>query len=669
MKQIKCKLYLEGIEVPFNSVSISETVGNAAVAKVNLPVNDRFLGILPKTQGHIFYSDTGNDPYYLIFEGALTGISFSRTDAQRGIEATFVSHVAELGSAYIKQIETNVSKLLDDQWIFTGVSQKNFYGKNLGKKTTDTSDTPDEIILRKFKISDATPPTSIISTFMGNLGKDASSDTAYKDLRHAFSSLMQEIMGINAYYGLLDKTLHLHDRIYVSNNELSKKTLDSSVFLALLRDANQTYPTSIPALSVLHKILSFIGYEIVDVAAPTWADGKPRSLIFKPSSDYMLPILPNIIMPYEISSFNYSRDMAAEPTRLIMNSLPLTISINDAHNTFCKFRTLAPYTSFEIGPDKNPIMIPTAEERRRGFNPREGKYRSDVAQIVASISQTFRVGEKPEENKGTYAFIGKETNNTNDLDVVSGKDPALNYLSVFSEKAFYDERYASRSCNITTEYSPHRLIGFPALIVDKILPAVYGTLISIDSMISADGRSSQNLVIASSKLITPPKGDPTDVDVFLNFIPQFPKIYNKDDYSPETVGKTFYNDVVGIETDGSSYSLLDEDVIAKKPNINETTTNLIYTVKKLLSYLENGLDAKKKLSSQLKRTLVTESDFWKFIGRTGEDDDIYSVEGTDPDLTFDKTDVSFKISTPKPFVKERRQRVKLALIKGNIYNV
>jgi len=57
VKNIKLKLYLEGINMPVVGIQISEKTESAPQCIIQIPANDRALDILPRTTVHLFYKD------------------------------------------------------------------------------------------------------------------------------------------------------------------------------------------------------------------------------------------------------------------------------------------------------------------------------------------------------------------------------------------------------------------------------------------------------------------------------------------------------------------------------------------------------------------------------------------------------------------------------------
>ena len=89
----KCRLFLEGREVPFVSASIASAVGQPVTAFIDLVPADPIKFIRPKTQVHVFVRDTlnfGDDNFYLAFEGEVVGRQMGKSQSSRYFRITAV---------------------------------------------------------------------------------------------------------------------------------------------------------------------------------------------------------------------------------------------------------------------------------------------------------------------------------------------------------------------------------------------------------------------------------------------------------------------------------------------------------------------------------------------------------------------------------------------------
>ena len=88
-KNIKIKLYLEGLQISFLSITINEQMGATfPTATVQIPVTSEALNLLPRTQAHVFYKI--DNKYFLIYEGELASVSYNQSAFSRNVTLNLV---------------------------------------------------------------------------------------------------------------------------------------------------------------------------------------------------------------------------------------------------------------------------------------------------------------------------------------------------------------------------------------------------------------------------------------------------------------------------------------------------------------------------------------------------------------------------------------------------
>lgn len=97
------KLYIEGIQVPFSAISISQSYGNKPVASIQIPPQS---GLLDITRGyepkvHIFFRDDNYGGDRLLFWGTIKAASY-QLDRQNG--SSFISFSCEHKNAVLNQV-------------------------------------------------------------------------------------------------------------------------------------------------------------------------------------------------------------------------------------------------------------------------------------------------------------------------------------------------------------------------------------------------------------------------------------------------------------------------------------------------------------------------------------------------------------------------------------
>ena len=107
------KLYLEGKETKFNSISLNETGFGPSTCVVTIPANANIMNVLPGTIIQLFYYWDPNPPsngeertdtqrYKIIFEGELHGKSFTKISGKEMAQLSFRSLFSTLNRTYKK---------------------------------------------------------------------------------------------------------------------------------------------------------------------------------------------------------------------------------------------------------------------------------------------------------------------------------------------------------------------------------------------------------------------------------------------------------------------------------------------------------------------------------------------------------------------------------------
>jgi hypothetical protein len=117
-QKLALKLFLEGVEVPVISATVTFGVNQAATAEIQVPASSVVMGLLPRTLVHLFFYDDHLNDYLLLYSGELSVIRYTKTHNHR--EAVLVCqdfstywdlakryYYDDLSFNYQKQIEGN----------------------------------------------------------------------------------------------------------------------------------------------------------------------------------------------------------------------------------------------------------------------------------------------------------------------------------------------------------------------------------------------------------------------------------------------------------------------------------------------------------------------------------------------------------------------------------
>ncbi len=565
---ISCKLYLEGVLCPFNYISIAESNNSPIRATIKFPMNEKFLRLLPKTQAHVFMSlDGDSGPYNLIFEGFLSEIYFSRGNTGRDIQGNFLGISYDLLHSYLNfsGVEGLTGEVLS-------------YIANSGDPET-----------RKFTSG---------STFLSPMASPNQA-VLHKLLNHStiesgLSAGLGELVRLNSFTNLLTATNKLLERVKILRNPVNSKYLEENRFKTILSGHLLQTGTKTTFAEYISIFLSYLFYDFIEIASPLFTDGKVQSLVFKPFTEWLSPIICNVVVPNQIDSFKFNKSLINSPTRLLALHESSILPQTGNTSIFGVNLKIAPETAFEKG-DKGNIkrVLLTLEEKLRGVNTHSYRMATSV----------------PHTDEGVQRIVDRD---------------------------FY-KLINNGSCTISTSYNPYRLAGFPGLVVDKVLPCVYGVFSEITTSISVEGLCKQTITISNPKLVFPS-------DVYKEANDNiFPIIDQAEDYQVSTIGKTTYNELLGVS--GQDSSIMRLYTGKKTPKLGELLTKVCLRLRE-----EDDPEIK------FKRPLVTEKMYRDFIKGW---ETPYSLK----DLSeYNSVDDPIPQNVKnKNFVKERINRVKEAL--------
>ena len=317
-RPIGAKLFLEGVEIPFIGGSVTCSVGQAAIAYIDLVPLQVINTIKPRTMVHLFARDIndekGDHPLVLAFSGEVFGFNFGKTPSSRTFSISCIDN-----SSYWDNVLT---------YFFNPM-------QSLGKGTDQlVREAQDRTAISKGadgKVVVSHSTSSYYKQIMQKAFNKAKAAGKEADLFEGLVAIYHEIGDVNDFYRLAEQRLKIVDRICTASagevNTLLKQQ-ESLDWLMGIADRNSGY-TSLRM--VVNDLMSIIFHDFTPVAFPGLVtnDSVKKSLtnakipttigefLFKPNMYMIAPPMCNIFYPDEYSSFNYGRNFFTEPTRLI----------------------------------------------------------------------------------------------------------------------------------------------------------------------------------------------------------------------------------------------------------------------------------------------------------------------------------------------------------------
>lgn len=285
-QRIHLRLFMEGVEVPIISASVSASIGAAASATIQIPGHDSALYILPKTMVHVFFYDweydhlsgSGVGPttdrvgkkletpaftsdgsptsatrrdlnYKLLFCGEVISVNFAKDGfGSQTITLACSDCSSVLDSAYIYQTQYHSSShpLINQD---TG-----FYGGN--------SNPFDDII--------STPERVIADFIKQNRPKNPALRDSSKTVVGGLFSFFEVLLGVHGYsYGLdtfytvQERRLRLMEQIVSDDGKVAAELFDEQVFNNWITGRIGGTPAVMSFREVSQLILNYVFYQQV----------------------------------------------------------------------------------------------------------------------------------------------------------------------------------------------------------------------------------------------------------------------------------------------------------------------------------------------------------------------------------------------------------------------
>ncbi len=664
-QSVELKLYLEGVPVNFISINIQENLGSAPVATINIPPKAEFSRLMPKTLAHVFYKmkppQVEEENYYLIFEGELVTVNFGRSQTGAGCQLTFIGLTNNWKNTYKGIVDFSMDSFMKGHFLLIGASAEATQSKKYQVHDEDpTAKDHANFLISKFP---ATNITARLQQAIEIFTKDDLGDEPDKALDRTFKALVNDLSDSNPYYGMIHDILRIDKRMFAFNNTKALATLRGEVVSEVILRSIKQLNNTVDGSQIIATLLNNIEYEYLEPSAPTKDEnGYPRSIMFVPQTMFLMPLRCNTIFPDQILQSSYSHDYSNEITRLVTSTPPVSLAASKSVSAFTmQAKFIAPQKDFfetKFEGNKVPAVGMMPEEKLRGINP----YMHTFNKAQMAYSSFWN----------TYI---KKNDKGNMIDPDNAYKAFFNhfrtsqigqYVLSINMWQYLKMKYSVRNFSVTTTYTPHRLVGFPGLVLDKELPSVVGKIVSISSSLDANGNGTSTIQFMAPRSYKEydfsTNEDPWKTGVFDEMVDEWPgtPFWIDETYDPVSIGETLKPAVNPGATDKVTVDFHAGDLPMDETNISKTNVNVIaksiYNLKKKYNMYQ---EKHPFIEKETRRNLMTETDFWKFLIDSDkpnyfEDKDYKSY--TTKDITYNHIERKLTY-IPKVFVKERRQKV------------
>lgn len=474
---IKAKLYLEGIEVPFIGASITSSVNMASIAYIDIVPLDEIRHIKPRTHVMLAVRDYfGSDPnkFILAWEGEVFGYNFGRTVSSR----------------------TMTLNCIDLSGYWDSVLTYYFDPRKAMNKAADISDMGfDTTAAEQNQIAIEALSFGNTSTYL-NIFQEALKKT--DDELHAFVAIFDKLSSANVFYDFADKRFRITEKYLLGSAGAIKNLLQGKNAIEWFEGMGGLVSGFHSLRELVMMFLGIIFHDVVSVpfpgkvqttrltvkrkeqrlSVPEKVDKTIGSFIFKPNIYMCPPPVCNVFYPDEYSSFQFSRNFLQEPTRLAYQPQFISFKGNRALSLDWAYQPESLRHYMKKKPTNKPkefegkkdlevsfVKTPDGDPAFPGFfrEKLNNKY-SDFALAGKSREHHFLTNE--ELYKGI--ILAKESGFPANSSFTMGLDKSFkqNIIDQVSRYSFFKKRFQTRGLQITSHLKISVVPGFPVLILD-----------------------------------------------------------------------------------------------------------------------------------------------------------------------------------------------------------
>ncbi len=304
-------------------------------------------------------------------------------------------------------------------------------------------------------------------------------------------NIMKYFEGQDTTFGVSSLSYKLRNSMLAMPNITGSIAFKNQLLVEILNDLHmQINNNKIYLMQGIQQLLNTMRYKLTMPSTFTSASQKfdaktgsgvgPIRLFMLPELDNAPPAMCNVFFPEQIREFHYSRNASSEPTRMV-GSMKFNI-FNDKNINNTGIYPFKVVPNLDIGTDGFGGY--TTEETYRGI-------KSALVDLPASFITALE--------KNLTDITGNEDKIMGVDSLIEGKS-SYTHITEFTLKEYLKQRFTGRQLTASCEWSPYRMIGFPALLLDNDL-ALTGIVSSISTTINSQGQLYSSVSFRDPRLI------------------------------------------------------------------------------------------------------------------------------------------------------------------------
>ena len=374
-QKLNYKVYLEGKQVDFSTITVSETAGQVPHAVVSVIPVEHIFNILPKTicvitcmmpvrtrdgsivleNGAIAYDEL------VIFFGELVGHGLVRTVTSAQIQLTFQGFTGNWDTTSITPADANIQTNAGSVILGLNAADANtanadsktngsfFYNTLLTPLTSfvdllrqaDDKDKTAEKVVQNISLDKSRPEARARlnahkntlltqrSQSYNNAVNENETGVAIAGVTNLKDALQKTIKHLLLNYGVfthtMTKSISLDTMINYVGSAIYEKLIKSNAAAQYIQTGvSERTGDATPVSHVLKEILPYINYVYTEFAAPivcpdssNKTENTVSKILVHPDLSFLAPISNNVFFDDDIIAAQFNRDFNSEPTRVI----------------------------------------------------------------------------------------------------------------------------------------------------------------------------------------------------------------------------------------------------------------------------------------------------------------------------------------------------------------
>lgn len=555
-KAIDLKLYLDGLNVPIESVTVSGRIGGPSLASISV-IPHRILerDIIARMYSNVFFRYMGEDDFNLLFEGDALGYSDS-AEPQKSMAFNLADEANFLSGTilwFLRQFATPGAGSDQSGWSADPSGSEKFFDF-----TTNVYGDP----------------------FIIETGSKL----------EVIKKVVESLPTINAFFKNAENRVKITKRykFFVDNyiEGIAQSEYFQQRFIDVMKSLSD-YSNTI--MDAVNGLLSVMEYMTSSNPIPFYEDGNIYNMIMHPDFAFTAPPMCNVVFPTMWRQYLGSRNYNQEATRVVMycptyatQNIPL--NWQQSQNQFI----VAPdILDKEIDSIRNGVLDAVtggALDAQSSF-PLEG-FGGDKAFDISNLTneEIFK-GVIRQDVRKAMMFIYDKMN-------ASGykEDFIDTYIRNLANYYYLTERIANRTLSIVTDFNPNLVAGLPVLLLDPITPK-FGRLVSYEHTIGRNGAVTR---------MTCSHVRPIE-DLYLDVMPP---IFSRE-WDPGLIGEKVYQPLLGCP------SIFD---FTGKTNMKDAAEYLLMEYNKY----RDSYDPLASVRKYMKRRMIKLREFYTYLGAWDE---------------------------------------------------